>query len=184
MSDTKNRTASSKRRGARVIKVAPVTLAIRAALAVSATTFAFSASAAGQIADPPIATSPRDIRRFPSRGDPARCGPHDDPWGAAIPAACWRCQPPRRQSAGITTAGDFAAPEAESFGAVQDLLAVDPLTPGPGGVSGSDDFVAITFPGGFANPINKYASSTTGIADAIFASGAGISGGTNGSSEV
>ena len=56
MSDTKNRAASPKRRSACVIKVAPVTLAVRAALAVSASTLAFAASAAGHVANPPVAT--------------------------------------------------------------------------------------------------------------------------------
>ncbi|MFL6591707.1 MAG: hypothetical protein ACJ8GK_03230 [Luteimonas sp.] len=179
MSDTKNRPASGKRRAARVIKIAPVTLAVRAALAVSASTFAFAASAAGHVAHPPVATFATQHQAIPAFAPIQPVVDLTTVHAARQPNSVLDMPVATAQSAGITAAGDFAAPEVESFGAVQDLLAVDPLTPGPGGISGADDSIGrnVNVPGGIfgLNNSTDYAvTSTSGIADGIFASGSGI----------
>jgi hypothetical protein len=180
MSDTKNR-ASSKRRTARVIKVAPVTLAIRAALAVSATTFAFAAGAANPVANPPAAVAGQHqaIHHF------AVVQPVVDLTtvvAAQQPSSVFDAPVAVHHSAGITASGDVA-PGAESFGSVQDLIAVPTLTPGPGGVSGSDNQVSLdrsgvtTFNSSAGSP--AVPTSTTGYSDLLFAASDHFDGFTN-----
>jgi len=182
MSDTKNRAVSGQRRAARVIKVAPVTLAIRAALAVSATTFAFSASAAGHIANPTVATSTtqhQGVHHFPAIQPVVDLTTVN---ATHLPSGVFDAPVAVHHSAGIATLGGVAA-ESESLGAVQDLVAIPTLTPGPGGVSGADNQIFVDLSGytalnsssgNFGGP-----TSTTGYADFVFASSDHFNGFTN-----
>jgi hypothetical protein len=181
MSESKNRAGSPKPRHARVIKVAPVTRAIRAALAISATSLALAASGAafaGTCAFPATtsihctygfqleAMQPvRDLTRVPDAGETLL-----QPSGGAF----------GDRHSGIATFGDatFGASDAQTFGPIQDLMAVTTVTPGPGGVSGADDDIFIEFNNptysgvGFASPSGGTysANSTSGIAEIVFAS--------------
>ncbi|HEY9400010.1 MAG TPA: hypothetical protein VIP76_00685 [Luteimonas sp.] len=185
MSESNNQAGSAKRRNARVIKVAPVTRAIRAALAVSATTLALTASGSlfasncvtsvstsihcsGTFHDATV----RDVATHAVFDLTTVRG--DDAPGSVVPA--W--QQSRVSSANDTSAisslGDVAvADESQSLGAVQDLVAIDVLTPGPGGVSGSDDSIYINVSGvtSFNSNTGVFAAtpSAYGIADFAFA---------------
>ncbi|HEX2595997.1 MAG TPA: hypothetical protein VHL61_06020, partial [Luteimonas sp.] len=174
MSVSNDRAGAPTRRHARVIKVAPVTRAIRAALAVSATTLALGASG-GAFAAAPTATAIHRISAFHHADiqpvlDPTRVLGDDVPRNV-VPAIDGGASRPTA----ITRVADPAdAPVAQSFGDVQDLMAVPTLTPGPGGVSGSDDSVYFGASGTtslFSNTGYFTATtSTTGLADFVFAS--------------
>ena len=125
MSDTKNRAASGKRRAARVIKVAPVTLAIRAALAVSATTLALArvARAISPIPPSPPRHSTPGVDRLAHH--PACRRPDDGQCRALAEQRLGRAGCRSHHSAGIATSGGRRCrSEAESLGAVQDLVVV------------------------------------------------------------
>ncbi len=198
MSQSNHQAGSAKRRHVRTIKVAPVTRAIRAALAVSATTLALTASGSLFAANcaMPASTAMHchsafqvstirsedirpvlDLARVRSDDAPGHVvdglgGRHSGLIGAT-------------RETSITSTGGFStedasfAVDAQSLGAVQDLVAIDVLSPGAGGVSGSDNQIGQSFPGDFANTNNKYTSSSDGYADAIFATANQISAGTN-----
>ena len=186
MSDTKNRAASGKRRAARVIKVAPVALAIRAALAVSATTLALSAS--GTVHAGTRAPQVRTATHYnTSVGHAHAAQPVIDltavrgelPSSVNQRIAGADLQAGIQNTDGAFDARTFGAPGAESLGSVQDLVVVSTLTPGPGGVSGPDDSVGLDTVGGFATIGNYSATSATHVADAIFSSGSTIAIGTS-----
>jgi outer membrane autotransporter protein len=185
MSESKNQAASAQRRNARVIQVAPVTRAIRAALAVSATTLALTASgslfASNCVA--PMSTSIQcDGGSLGAVVQEAATHPVFDLTTVRGDDALDRVVPARQQlrvssadlGSAITSLGDVRpVDEFLALDAVQDLVAIDGLTPGPGGVSGSDDSIYIdasgttsldSTTGVFAGPSSDY-----GIADFVFA---------------
>ena len=189
MSVSKNRAGAPTRRHARVIKVAPVTRAIRAALAVSATTLALTASGgvfAGDCAAPNATAihcngSFHQFQIHPAmdltlvQGDeiPRNVVPAID-GGASRPSA-------------ITTSDQASsAPEPQSFGDVQDLMAISALSPGPGGVSGSDNTVYLGASGvtSRSSGTGTFAAttSTTGYADFVFAASDHFAGFSNNAS--
>lgn len=186
MSESKNRAGSAKPRHARVIKVAPVTRAIRAVLAVSATALALTASGAALAANCPFApttaihcSGPTYAQAFQPVFDLTTI-PDTQPFAQGDAGASAYSMGAPSGGIGITTLGDagFAQSNAQGLGPVQDLLAVGSLSPGPGGVSQPDDdvYAAWNYPtfGGFwfhSNaPYVLSASSPTGIADVMFAS--------------
>jgi hypothetical protein len=187
MNLSKHTAASAQSRRARKFEMAPVARAVRAVLAISATSLALGASgavfAAGACAPTaatgtalhcagvlqPVELQPVvDLTRVMDDDAPssviaaARAG---GGWAGIVGTA-------GKSGFAPTSGGDVAA-----FGAVQDLVAVDPLMPGPGGVSGADDDVLYSFdyPGYSNFWLHAYsgytfnATSTTGIADVVFA---------------
>ncbi|WP_159016270.1 hypothetical protein [Cognatiluteimonas profundi] len=184
MSESKNRAGSAKPRHARVIKVAPVTRAIRAVLAVSATALALTASGAALAANCPFApttaihcSGPTYAQALPPVFDLTTI-PDTQPFAhGAAGASAYSIAAPSG-GIGITTFGTagFAQSNAQGLGPVQDLLAVGSLSPGPGGVSGADDSIMYNwqYPGFVDFWFHAYsgftgtATSTTGIADVIF----------------
>ena len=193
MNASKSAAHSATSRRARKIKVAPVTRAIRMALA--GTVLALGASGGAFAADCSTPGTSHmfcssaqydasmqpviDLTRVHDRGSDARIqlGPNH---GIARVGGCFGAA----HGHGISSLGDpshgdptFAASNAQSFGAVQNLTAIGGGMPGPGGVAGSANAIgwdlsyAGNDPGGFAfsNGVPFAANAPDGFADAIFA---------------
>jgi hypothetical protein len=176
MSDSKNRAGAPKRRHARVIKVAPVTRAIRAALAVSATALALTASGAvfagnaavsaptalhHQVAPFFVQQPVIDLTTIPDH-IPSNVVHASDRWSAAS-----------RPSEITSLANASLAADPQTLGDVHDLMLVGAPTAGPGGVSGTDNHVYINLSGttSFSSNVGTFtaATSTTGFTDFVFA---------------
>jgi hypothetical protein len=168
------------RRHARVIKVAPVTRAIRSALAVSATTLALTASGgvlAGTLAIPATTAIHHDIARRDAfqpvidltvvRDDFAPTSVHaasgSDAWSGVA------------THSGIVQHDGDVVSVAPTLGDVADPAMVRAGMSGPGGVSGSDDFVLYNFDDpantglAYGTFLPYAANSNYGIADVVFA---------------
>ncbi|WP_166205939.1 hypothetical protein [Cognatiluteimonas telluris] len=176
MSDSKNRAGLAKRRHARVIKVAPVTRAIRSALAISATTLALTASGgvlAANLAIPATTAIHYDLaRRDALQPVVDLTTVHDDfaPTSVYASSASEGWSRVAAPNAIMLHAGSM--PVSASAGDVADLTTVVAATPGPGGVSGSDDAIGWygSYPGvtyGFWVGANTV-TSTDGLADGAF----------------
>lgn len=181
--DRKHTVASATSRRARKIEMAPVARAVRAVLALSATTLALGASgavlAAGTCAPAGTGTvlhcdGNRQALELQPVVDLTRVADDDAPrsvvegWRAGHAATGIAAV--GATSAGFApTGGDVAA-----FGAVQDLVAIPGgLMPGPGGTSGADDSLYIDLSGTTdfsSNPgVFSATTSTTGFSDFAFA---------------
>jgi outer membrane autotransporter protein len=189
MSDSKNRAGAPKRQSARVIKVAPVSRAIRAALAVSATTLALTASGAVFAGNGPASlptvlhhqASPSGVQQ-PVMDLTTVTGDHVG--SVSEPAASSAAS---SRSSSIESSTDLStASQQQTFGDVHDLMTVAAFSGGsagaPGGVSGSDDSVHFnwnysgTSGESFATAQGSTvsATSTTGIADDVFMDAASV----------
>jgi outer membrane autotransporter protein len=178
MSDSKNRAGSSKRRHARVIKVAPVTRAIRSVLAISATTLALSASGgvfAGTLAAPAATAIHHDIARRDAFQPVIDLTVVHDAWAPSSVNASASDAWSVAATNGIAQQDADALSIAPSLGDVADLTTVRAATSGPGGVSGSDDNIGYSVDDpaihGFSYAVHGpiSANSTYGIADGVFA---------------
>ena len=189
MSVSKNRAGVPTRRHARVIKVAPVTRAIRAALAVSATTLALTASGgvfAGDCAAPNTTAIHCNGSFYQSEIHPAMdltLVHGDEVPRNVVPAIDGGAS---RAYAIADYGNATSAAGMQSFGDVQDLAAISALTPGPGGVPGSDNTVYLGASGVTSRSSGTgtftATTSTTGYADFVFAASDHFSGFSNNAS--